>query len=192
MKPRVLSALILILLTVNSSVLGKEGMLLKFYLFFLLLVRKFGLDPEQKDFLFKLLQSLLPTQERLARIGKKPSPACSFCDAQVDNNAHLLTCPQGAEITAPLTRFLQGHVEDVTPQLTLPTTDSMELPVAWLVSSCLMVVWNDRVRGKISRLTTCQAKLEARLLVLKHTRWKHYNLHNSAVLLEEILSLHFR
>ena len=131
------------------------------------------------------MQSLLPTQERLARIGKKPSPASSFCDAQVDHNAHLLTCPQGSEITAPLTSFLQGHVEDVTPQkivpLTLPTTDSMELPVAWLVSSCLMVVWNDRVRGKVSRLTTCQAELKARLLVLKH-----YNLHNSAVLLEDI------
>ena len=141
------------------------------------------------------MQSLLPTQERLARIGKKPSPACSFCNAQVDNNAHLLTCPQGSEITAPLTRFLQDHVEDVTPtnivRLNLRTTDSMELPVVWLVSHCLMMVWNDRVGRKISRLTAFQAELKAKLIILKHTRWKRYNLSNSAVLLEENLRLHF-
>ena len=140
------------------------------------------------------LQLLLPTQERLARLGKKPSPACTFCAAQVDNNAHLLTCPQGLEVTGPLTRFLQAHVESATPEniviLNLPTSDSLELPVAWLVSSCLMMVWQDRLANKVSRLTSCQAELQARLLVLKHTRWKLYTLHNSAVLLEEILSLH--
>ena len=159
------------------------------------MARKFGLDPGQKEFLFKLLQSLLPTQERLARLGKKPSPACNFCGYQMDNNAHLLTCPQGSEITTPLTRFLQTHVDNVTPEmivlLNLPTSDSMKLPVVWLVASCLMMVWNDRVANKVSRLTSCQAELKARLLVLKHTRWKHYSLHNSSVLLEEILSLHF-
>ena len=33
------------------------------------LQRKFGLAPEQKTFLFKLVQSLLPNKERLARVG---------------------------------------------------------------------------------------------------------------------------
>ena len=34
------------------------------------LARKFGLSPDQKSFNFKLIQSLLPTRDRLARIGK--------------------------------------------------------------------------------------------------------------------------
>ena len=49
-----------------------------------------------------------------------------------------------------------------------------------------MQVWNDRM---VSSLVNCKSELKARLLVLKHTRWKHYTLHNSAVLMEEMLEL---
>ena len=34
------------------------------------LSRLFGLAPEQKSFIFKMLQSILPTRDRLARMGK--------------------------------------------------------------------------------------------------------------------------
>ena len=159
------------------------------------LARKFGLSPEQKTFLFKMLQSLLPTRERLARVGKVQSPACTFCSAPEDNTAHLLSCTQSTAVTSPLLRCLSDHADNITPQkivlLNIPTAESMELPVAWLVSTCLMMVWEDRVAGRVARLATCQAELKARLLVLKHTRWKHYTLHNSALLLEEMLNLHF-
>ena len=160
-----------------------------------LLARKFGLAPEQKAFLFKMVQSLLPTKERLARLGKAPSPGCTFCDDQDDNTAHLLLCPQGSEITAPLTRCLTEHVPNLTPQdmtlLNIPTSECMELPVVWMLSTCLMMVWEERVLGRVARLTTCKAELEARLKILKQTKWKNYTLHNSAVLLEEMLNLHF-
>ena len=160
-----------------------------------MLSRKFGLAPEQKTFLFKMIQSLLPTRERLARIGKVQSPHCTFCSAPEDNTAHLLSCTQATAVTSPLLRCLTDHSEYATPEnvvlLNIATSESMELPVAWLVSTCLMMVWEDRVAGKVARLSTCQAELQARLLVLKHTRWKHYTLHNSALLLEEMLNLHF-
>ena len=131
-----------------------------------------------------MMQSLLPTRERLARHGKVQSSACTFC--QEDNMVHLLSCTQGLEVTAPLTRCLAEHVDTITPQnLVLPnfsTTESMELPVTWLLSTYLMIVWDDRVTGRAARLTTCQAELQARLIVLKTTKWKKYSLHNSAVL----------
>ena len=160
-----------------------------------LLARKFGLAPEQKSFLFKMVQSLLPNKERLARIGKVPSPACSFCQAQEDTTLHLLSCTQGSEVTALLLRCLADHVPNLTHQnlviLNISLTESMELPVTWLLSTCLMMVWEDRAAGRTARLTNCQAKLQARLIVLKHTRWKNYSLHNCAVLLEEMMNLHF-
>ena len=59
-----------------------------------LLARNFGLAPEQKFSWFKMVQSLLPNKERLARIGKVPSPACNLCQAQEDNTLHLLSCTQ--------------------------------------------------------------------------------------------------
>ena len=142
-----------------------------------------------------MAQSLLATKERLARLGKVHSPACTFCQAQDDNILHLLSCTQGSEITTPLTRCIAEHVGNISPQnlvlLNFSTTESMELPVTWLLSTCLMMVWDERVAGRTARLTTCQAELQARLIVLKHTRWKHYSLQNSAVLLEDMLSLHF-
>ena len=68
--------------------------------------------------------------------------------------------------------------------LNIPTSECMELPVVWMV-------WEERVLGRVARLTTCKAELEARLKILKQTKWKNYTLHNSAVLLEEMLNLHF-
>ena len=159
------------------------------------LARKFGLAPEQKSFLFKMIQSLLPTKERLARIGKVASPACIFCQAHEDNTLHLLSCTQGSEVTSPLLRCLADHVSNFTHQnlilLNISLSESMELPVTWLLSTCLMMVWEERAAGRTARLTTCQAELQARLIVLKHTRWKKYSLHNSAVLLGEMMNLHF-
>ena len=159
------------------------------------LARKFGLSPEQKTFLFKMKQSLLPNRERLTRVGKIQSAACTFCLHPEDDTAHLFSCTQGAEITTPLLRCLSDHAGMITPQnvamLNLTTAESMELPVVWLVSTCMMMVWEDRVAGRTARLVNCQAELEARLLILKHTRWKYYTLHNSALLLEETMNLHF-
>jgi hypothetical protein len=71
-----------------------------------MLARKFGLAPEQKTFLFKMIQSLLPTRERLSRIGKLPSPACSFCSAPEDNTDHLLTCTQSSAVTSSYEMFV--------------------------------------------------------------------------------------
>ena len=160
-----------------------------------LLSRKYGLAPEQKEFLFKLLQSLLPTRERLARLGKAQTSACQYCDCGNANTVHLLLCPLGAEVTQPLLRCLASNSENSNPLdlvlLNISTSESLQLPLVWLLSTCLKYIWEERSAGRTARLVNCRAELKARLLVLKHTRWKHYYLHNSAVLLEEMINLHF-
>ena len=52
-------------------------------------------------------------------------------------------------------------------------------------------IWEQRVMGKMARLDQCRAELLAKLMLLRDTKWRHYTLHNSAVLLEDILNLHF-
>ena len=42
------------------------------------LSRTFGLSPDHKSFLFKLMQSLLPTRDRLARLRKVNSSDCTM------------------------------------------------------------------------------------------------------------------
>ena len=125
------------------------------------LTRMFGLAPEQKSFLFKTTQNLLPTKERLHRSGKTPSPSCIFCNAPQDTLEHLLTCPHSTEVTTPLLACLASQVDNLTPQniihLNIHTPESWELPAVWLVSTCLMFVWEERMVWRRSRLDICQA-----------------------------------
>jgi hypothetical protein len=67
----------------------------------------------------------------------------------------------------------------------------MELPAVWLISTCLMFIWEQRIAGKVARLQAGKAEVQARAALLRRTKWKHYTLHNSAVLLDEIINLHF-
>ena len=128
-------------------------------------------------------------------MGKVPLSACLYCQDQVDTTDHLLTCCYSSEVSVPLLNCLGDFVDNIQPgditNLNYNTTEAMELPLVWLVATCLMYIWEERVAGKQARLLRFQAELWARLALLRKTKWKHYNLHNSAVLLEEMINLHF-
>ena len=157
------------------------------------LSRLFGLTPDQKSFLLKFLQNILPTRERLHRCGKAPSPACLFCDVQVDTLDHVLACPQSEEVATPLLASLSSQVDHLTVQdimvLNIKTTESWELPAAWLLSVCLTYIWEQRMSGKPAKLEACRAELLAKIALLRCTRWKHYSLQNSALLLDETINV---
>ena len=159
------------------------------------LSRTIGLSPDQKSFLFKIMQSLLPTRERLARLGRIQSSDCLYCEGVMDSTAHLLACTLSREVTERLQNCISSYLPHSTPndivRLNLPVSDSLELPLTWLVSTCLSHVWDQRSAGKISRLDICRAELFSKLMLLRDTKWRHYSLHNSAVLLEDMVNLHF-
>ena len=157
--------------------------------------RMFGLSPDQKSFNFKMMQSLLPTRERLARVGKIISSDCLSCAGVMDTTAHLLTCPLGSEVTVPLLNCLRDIQPDITPQdiiiFKFRTSEALELPVAWLTSMCLAYIWEERVMDRQAKLTTMKANLISSMNLLRDTKWKYYSLHNCAVLVEELINLHF-
>ena len=103
------------------------------------LSRLFGLEPEMKSFLFKMLQSLLPTKERLHRIGKVLSSSCIFCPGEEDTLEHLVSCHYSSEVTTPLLLCLQSQDNSITPgkitTLNIKTSEAMELPLTWLIST---------------------------------------------------------
>ena len=158
------------------------------------LARLFGLCPEQKTFLFKMLQSLLPTRVRLHRFGKAPSPDCIHCLNQADTMEHIFTCTYNTEVMTPLMHCLRNYLDAISFEdlitLNISTTESLELPVVWLLSTCLMLVWDKKLAVKKPSWETIRAEIVARVAILKHTKWKHYSLHNSATLLDEMLNLH--
>ena len=159
------------------------------------LSRVFGLTPDQKTFIFKMMQSLLPTRDRLARMRKIQSSSCLYCDEIADSTAHLLTCSHSSEVSDRLMNCLTSYFPNISPEeiviLNIPVTESLELPVVWLLSTCMGYIWEQRVMGKMARLDICRAELLAKLMLLRNTKWRHYTLHNSAVLLGDIINLHF-
>ena len=94
----------------------------------------------------------------------------------------------------PMLDILNSYLGNVEPAdliiLNFQSSESLELPVAWLMSSCLMLVWKDKLAGVRPRWELVRAELTAKLAVLKETRWNLYNLHNSAVIIDEMLNLH--
>ena len=159
------------------------------------ILRCFGLSPEQKSCLFKLIQHLLPTKDRLARIGRVNSAACLHCPDTPDSTTHLLKCITRSQVSAPFVACLRTYVPNISTDdivsLNIPVQESLELPVYWLISSCLGYIWQERVQGKQAVVQVCKAILSSNLAVLRSTKWKHTVLHNSAVLLEDMINLHF-
>ena len=132
--------------------------------------RLFGLSPDQKSFMFKMVQNLLPTRERLNRLGKVASPSCLFCDSPEDTLEHLIVCPNSSEATTPLLACLSSQVSNLTSTdvttMNINTSESWELPAAWLVATSLTFVWEDRAAGK----STSLSRLRARVAFLSSTK----------------------
>ena len=84
-----------------------------------------------------------------------------------------------------------GHV---TPakllSLDINVSEAMELPVVWLLSTSLSLVWEARKSGMKMEFGVFKSELLARMSLLKKPKWKHFTLHNSALLMDEMVNLH--
>ena len=50
-----------------------------------------------------------------------------------------------------------------------------------------MLVWKDKLAAVRPRWELVRAELTAKLAVLQETRWNLYNLHNSALIIDEMI-----
>ena len=157
--------------------------------------RLFGLTPEQKSFLFKFTYNLLPTKERLHRVGKSASAHCTFCPTYIDNTEHLFSCVNVSHLMEPLSNCLRIPLGNFTISavisLNYENLESMEFPVIWLLVNVCNHVWDDRMSRKRTTAATMRNELLARVKMLMDTKKRHYVLHNSALLLHELISQHY-
>ena len=139
-----------------------------------------------------MLHNLLPNKERLHKIKKSATPYCIFCpELLVDNIDHLFNCRKYSNILTPVLHLLntilpETSVTEIT-SLRFSLETSTELPVMWILSTTLMLVWNARIEGKNLSFPSFKAEVQASLLILKSTKWKYYSLHNSALVLNQML-----
>ena len=139
-----------------------------------------GLNPTEKSFLWKMINNLLPTQSRLFRLKIKNTP-CHLCSrydrGESDELPHaLLTCSLNTETSTWLMRILQTHIPALQPKQVVlldlgPVDESLRLPLVWLISSTLSLVWEARRENKRPSLHKIRSSLEAKVNILRKTRF---------------------
>ena len=139
-----------------------------------------------------MLHNILPTQERLNRMGlpNAPSPNCTLCDTPTPYQLQhsLLTCPQNMEVADWLLDKLRVHIPALSPQQLVlldfgQLQEDLELPITWLVAQVLGEIWKLRKDKKTPRLFQTRAMLEAGITIMRKTRYQ-----NCCTLLKTFLS----
>ena len=141
-----------------------------------------GLDSELTAFLFKLLHGLLPTQDRIARLGASEGHVpgmCLHCHTDVEDPIHaFFSCPHSMVAGLALLGWVQGLAHDVSPeeaillQLDENITEIEELAVVYLLATGLKYIWESRMLKKQITLHQLRSELEAKVSILRKSRHK--------------------
>ena len=114
---------------------------------------------------------------------------CTQCDMlapEVLSHA-LLTCPKNQEVTNWLLNSLHPYIQNLQPQnLVLLNLGNMEnedeLTVVWLISNVLSIVWQTRKDRKMPNLFQTRATLEARISILRKSRYLNTSMQLSNIM----------
>lgn len=133
-----------------------------------------GLSNDSRTFLWRLLNNLLPTEERLHIMHKAPSSICKVCDKnEVDNiwNHTFVSCP----FTQPAMEWMIGWLKCFDPDTTiekiifLQISTNDALPCVWIIAESLLFIWSKRRTKTEIRLDLLKAQLKAKCEMLKKT-----------------------
>ena len=142
------------------------------------LVRSKGLDSDLVTFLFKLQHCLLPTQDRLSRLGGSENGGlCKLCNTEIEDTLHaFFTCPHNMVSG----NALLGYVQVAAPGLTqegalklLLETDMAEdetLASLYVLSAGLRFIWEKRTLKKQVALHEKRAEVEDKISILRKSR----------------------
>ena len=153
--------------------------------------RSKGLGSELSSFLLKLVHGLLPTQDRIARIGMADNGhgICLLCRHSSENLLHcFFECPHNMIVGLTLLGYAQHVVPNLSPEAALlldfqqSLTQEESLAVCVMLSTGLKYIWKTRVNKKVVTSFSMRAEIEARVSILRRTRHEP-----SALIIEEIL-----
>ena len=145
--------------------------------------RSRGLGSDLTAFIFRLLHLLLPTQERVHRIvgnGQEHGGLCLLCHQEREDLQHaFFLCNKNNGVGFALLRYVQHVVPSLTPEggLRLELDDDLDeddqLAVVCLLATGMKYIWETRAEKKTLVLYKMKAELEARISLLRRTRyWK--------------------
>ena len=133
-----------------------------------------GLTPDQKSWLFLWSNNLLPTNERLHRIGKQQANTCSFCN-EIDTRQHIFNCHFTNHLVKPLQRIINSCEDSPTTNdqlecLDLTPPSTLRLPLAFITCEILRSAVEHRCSSKSPNLYRIAATIKAASKVFLQTR----------------------
>ena len=144
------------------------------------LARTKGLGSDLTSFLFKLVHCLLPTQDRVSRLGGAEGRGlCLLCHDEIEDQLHaFFTCQHSSVAGHALLGYLQGAVQGLTPEASLrleldpSLNEKEELATICVLSTGLKYIWETRLLKKQISTFRMRAELEAKISILRKTRHK--------------------
>ena len=133
-----------------------------------------GLTPDQKSWLFLWSNNLLPTNERLHRVGKQQANTCSFCN-EIDTRQHIFSCHFTSHLVKPLQRIINSCEDSPTTNdqlvcLDLTPPSTLRLPLAFITCEILRSAFEHRCSSKSPNLFRIAATIKAASKVFLQTR----------------------
>ena len=129
------------------------------------------LSPATRSFLFKMLHELLPTEQRLNRIGRNNGAVCKYtCLGQpiADLANCLLSCDLVKDVGMWLLQLDTSKTADDILQLRLDNEGKV-----WLAVNVLEYCWYKRSQGKKADLVECMAKLKCDIRLLRTSKYQN-------------------
>ena len=138
-----------------------------------------GIGTETTSFQFKVLHDLLPTQERISRIGVAgdAQELCLLCRLDKEDLSHcFFHCPRNLGVGLRLL----GCVQQILPGLSgeaalrldfgLALSDDEYLVVQGILFHGLKYIWEARLKKKMLTMFNMRAEIEAYISLLRKTR----------------------
>ena len=152
-----------------------------------------GLGSDLTAFLFRLLHQLLPTKDRVARLGGDQAAhpgRCGHCQAEVEDQLHaFFSCQKNLVPGLALLGYIQKVVPNLNPEDALrlnlgqDLSDEDQLATMCLLSTGLKFIWEARVEKKPIVVYKMRAEIEAKISILRRTKYQ-----NSAAKMLEMLN----
>jgi hypothetical protein len=144
------------------------------------LVRIHGLGSKLTSFLFKLLHCILPTQDRVLRLGVAAGDQpglCQLCHGEVEDPLHaLFSCHLSQVAGLGLLGYAQKTVPNLSPEAAIKLefsgtlTEKEELATVCLLATGWLYIWEARTNKKRVCLFRMRAEVEAMVTILRKSR----------------------
>ena len=134
-----------------------------------------GISPSTKSFNFKLLHTLLPSNERINHLNPNQSSLCRLNCGAVEDYQHLFFHCQSNNMAADaLLRCARSYDRDLTDTKSLTfrvkVDGCFEMAVVSILSTGLELIWGRRLQKKNTDLIVMRSELEWASILRRKSR----------------------